>query len=212
MRKKLLLLSLLFVVLFAHAKSEHLKFMGIPLDGKISSFNRELQKKGFVLDAFSGKEFDGYIYNGIFAGEKAQVFVYFDAKSKIVYQAAVIIKRYSKDSVIKLYEDMRDMLDEKYSQNEAVRFYENMLVEYGEEMKEEGITPFQWKRTTEEEGYEATTICLPNSERNHLLGDIKVFVRDMISNVTNSTEYYLFIKYSDWQNDNSQRKNRMDDL
>ena len=107
---------------------------------------------------------------------------------------------------------MRDMLEEKYSQDEGVRFFENMKNEYGEKMKEEGITPFEWKHTTEEEGYEATTFLIPNLNTRDLQGDIKVFVRESFSNITYSTDYNLYIRYSDWQNDNSQRGNRMDDL
>ena len=118
MKKLLSFLFAVFVILSAQAQSEHLKFMGIPLDGKISAFNKELQKKGFTLDEFAGKRLDGtYIYNGIFAGERAQVFVSYDDKTKIVYQAAVVIKSYSKELVISKYEDMRDMLEEKYSQD-----------------------------------------------------------------------------------------------
>ena len=36
----------LFSILL-QAQTEHFKFMGIPLDGKISAFDRELKKKGF---------------------------------------------------------------------------------------------------------------------------------------------------------------------
>lgn len=213
MKKEFLLILCCLFSVVLQAKTEHLKFMGIPLDGKISVFNREMQKKGFKLDDYAGKRIEGtYIYDGVFAGERARVFIDYDAKTKIVYQAAVVITLYTKESVTSKYEDMRDMLEEKYSQDESVSILERFRLEYGEKMKEEGKTPFEWKHITEEKGYEATTFFIPNLESRTLLGDIKVFVRESFSNITYSTEYNLFIRYSDRQNDNSQRDNRMDDL
>lgn len=213
MKRILFFLVLAFVVFGTNAQNAHLKFMGIPLDGKISAFNKELKKKGFMLDEFAGKKIEGtYIYNGIFAGERAQVFVSYDDKTQIVYQAVVIIRRYSKESVTRAYEDMRDMLEEKYSLDEGIRLLEEMRIEYGEKMRKEGMAPFEWKHTTEEDGYEATTFLIPNLESRDLQGDIKVFVKESFSKLSYSTDYNLYIRYSDWQNDNSQRNNRIDDL
>lgn len=44
MKKIFAFLFTAFFVLTVQAQSVHLKFMGIPLDGKISAFNRKLQK------------------------------------------------------------------------------------------------------------------------------------------------------------------------
>lgn len=213
MKKQIIIIITLFVALVAQGQNEHFKFMGIPIDGKISSFDKELQKKGFKLDDIMGKSLeDAYIYNGIFAGENAQIYVNYDVKSKIVYQAVVIIKRSTKESVTRLYQDMRDMLEEKYSQDEGVRFIEDQNEKYGEEMKKNGIDLFQWKHIAEKDGYETTSFFIPNVKSRDLLGLIEVFGGDMLSNVTYTTDYLLFIKYIDWQNSNSQRDNRMDDL
>jgi hypothetical protein len=206
------ILAILFTLKLV-AQCPHLKFMGIPLDGKISAFNKEMQKKGFTLDKQLSKAMEGvHIYNGNFAGERGQVFISFDDKTKIVYLAGVLIKHYTKQSAIKGYEDMRDMLEEKYSQDDDVRYFENMKNERGEQLKEQGITPFEWKQTSEEEGYEATTFIIPNLESRSIIGDIKVFLSESYSNVSYTTEYNLYIRYTDWQNDKSQRENRMDDL
>ena len=56
MKRILFFLVLAFVVFGTNAQNAHLKFMGIPLDGKISAFNKELKKKGFMLDEFAGKK------------------------------------------------------------------------------------------------------------------------------------------------------------
>ena len=60
MKRILFFLVLAFVVFGTNAQNAHLKFMGIPLDGKISAFNKELKKKGFMLDEFAGKKIDLY--------------------------------------------------------------------------------------------------------------------------------------------------------
>ena len=48
MNKRTILIGIccLFSILL-QAQTEHFKFMGTPLDGKISAFDRELKKKGF---------------------------------------------------------------------------------------------------------------------------------------------------------------------
>lgn len=214
--KKFLAIIVLMLSISAQAQeqSNHLKFMGIPLDGKISSFNKELQKKGFMLDELTGKRIGGtYIYNGYFAGEKAQVFVDYDEKSKIVYQASAIIKHYTKEQAISMYKEMRDMIETKYSQDEGVKFMQNIIDKNAEKIKEEGISPFEWKKTLEENGYETTMFFIPdiNTTRG-LIGLIRVYVRETFSTITNSINYNLFISYTDDQNEDMQRKNRIDDL
>ena len=65
------------------------------------------------------------------------------------------------------------------------------------------------ERTTEYNGYETTTFLIPDSES--LVGDITVFVSESIS-IRNTPCYTLYIRYSDWQNDESHFGNEMDDL
>ena len=199
--------------LFLQAQTEHFKFMGIPLNGKISSFDRELKKKGFKLDDFASKTLKGsYMYKGIFAGEKSQVLVSYDEKTKIVYQACVIITHFTKESAITNYRSMCDMIEEKYRKHEAVQFYENMKIENGEEMKKDGVTPFEWKHVYEKDGYETTSFIIPQINSTDFQGTIMVYVEDLFSNITYSTDYYLFIRYTDWQNDNLHKDSQINDL
>lgn len=216
MKKTLLIFLCCLFSVVLQAQTEHLNFMGIPLDGKIKAFNKELQKKGFVLDELAGKMLDGtYIYNGIFAGERAQVFVNYDRKTKVVYCAAAIIKCYSKEQALGKYENMYDMLEEKYSHDEGVMFIENaykkLKEHYGDTLEDRGVAPFEWKKREIEDDYEVATFIIPNVEKG-IKGDIRLFISESYSNITHSTEYNLFVKYSDWQNDDSARDNRMDDL
>ena len=211
MKKILFSFLAIIIALNTFAQDRHLRFMDIPLDGKISAFNKELKMKGFTQDELARKHIKGaYIYNGVFAGENAQVFIDYDSKTKIVYQACVIITRYSKESVTQLYENMRDMLEEKYSKDEGVQFFEIMKEELGNKMKEDGIEHFQWKHTSIENGYEATNFLIPNLDKRDLLGVIKIFVSESLT--SDIPKYDLYIRYSDWQNSELNRENKMDDL
>lgn len=214
MNKRIVLscICCLFSILL-QAQTEHLKFMGIPLDGNINAFDKELKKKGFELDPYSGKMLDGtYIYNGVFSGETAQILVFYDNRTKNVYQAAVIIKCYTKTIAVRKYQDIRDMLEEKYSQDEAVKFYNDLNAEHGEEMKKDGLNLFEWKHTEEKDGYETTLFLIPNLRDREFRGIIEVSVSETFSNVTYCTDYNLYIKYSDWKNENLHRENAIDDL
>ena len=211
--RKILILILLSIALVANAQIDHFNFMGIPLDGKISSFNRELKKKGFSLEPYVGKEFDGtYIYKGIFAGNLAQVFVFYDVKTKIVYQACVVIERNSKYLVIDSYKDMCNKLEEKYINDEGVAYMRKLNREKGEQMKENGVNPFEWKLITNEDGYEATTFIIPSLKTGRFKGLIKVFVCESNIERPSSNKYKLYIRYTDWANDKSNQDNIMDDF
>ena len=199
--------------LFLQAQTEHFKFMGIPLNGKITKFDRELKKKGFKLDDYASKTLKGsYMYNGIFAGEKSQVLVSYDEKTKIVYQACVIINHLTKENAITNYKSLCSMIEEKYRNNEAVQFYENMKTEHGEEMKKDGIKPFEWKHVFEKDGYETMNFIIPQIMSADSLGTIMVYVEELFSNITYNTEYYLFIRYTDWQNDKLHKNSQINDL
>ena len=104
------------------------------------------------------------------------------------------------------------MIEEKYRNNEAVQFYENMKTEHGEEMKKDGIKPFEWKHVFEKDGYETMNFIIPQIMSADFLGTIMVYVEDLFSNITYSTDYYLFIRYTDWQNDNLHKDSQINDL
>lgn len=91
--KKILVIILLltpFIATSDHAqeKFEHLSFMGIPIDGKIKSFKKNLEKKG--LRYYTNLN-NHYVFKGIFAGDVADVFAMYDNKTQIVYGVGVNI-------------------------------------------------------------------------------------------------------------------------
>ena len=79
-------------------------------------------------------------------------------------------------------------------------------------MKKDGLNLFDWKHTEEKDGYETTLFLIPNLGGREFRGTIEVFVGEMFSNVTYSTDYMLYIKYSDCKNENLHRENNIEDL
>lgn len=118
--KKAVLFTIAFIIaISSSAQTEHMKFMGIPIDGTISSFSRQLKKKGFVRDRLYNifeDHLSGYrIFIGSFAGEnKANVIVFYDVKTKLVYNVKVHIKCYSEIDVNGKYESFLSKINSKY--------------------------------------------------------------------------------------------------
>lgn len=118
MTKRSIFFSLaLLIVTTLSAQTTHLKFMGIPLTGTINNFQTKLQQKGFYPDATVNRVNDvgtRYFKGGTFSGEKAEIFVYYNPKTKIVYKAKACIDRSSDENVKSLYSKFKYSIGEKY--------------------------------------------------------------------------------------------------
>lgn len=83
------IISILFVLCLCMAASaqQHLKFMGIPLDGTVDSFALKLKAKGVTYDSEKSKAMGPgeKVYKGTFMGEKATFMVFFNTKSRVVF-------------------------------------------------------------------------------------------------------------------------------
>ena len=92
MRKILLILLILTPFIassnYAQGKLEHLKFMGIPIDGKIKQFRKNLEKKGLRYYVALNNY---YVFEGFFAGDETRIYALFDENTQIVYSVGVII-------------------------------------------------------------------------------------------------------------------------
>ena len=85
---------LLFVCLATLSVSaEHLKFKGIPLTGTITQFTAKLKAQGVTISPDNKTAPNGTRwFTGSFYGQKANIFVYYDTTSKIVYRAKACIE------------------------------------------------------------------------------------------------------------------------
>ena len=130
MKKHLLLiLCALFISVSLSAQSsssQHLKFMGIPINGSITNFQNKLIAKGFKYDQSGSKALDSptRIYNGQFAGESAILYVYYDQTQKFVYRAKAVIQRSSEEQILSKMRMYRNQLIEKYNASAEEGVYE----------------------------------------------------------------------------------------
>lgn len=121
MKKYLLfILCAFFISTSLSAKSnssQHLKFMGIPINGSITNFQNKLIAKGFKYDQAGSKALESptRIFKGQFAGETAKIYVYYDRDQKFVYRVKVVIQRNTEEQIITKMRMFRNQLIEKYN-------------------------------------------------------------------------------------------------
>ena len=223
------------MALTMQAQEEHLKFMGIPIDGSIKSFQKELKEKGFSRESSK----DGYrTYEGDFAGEKVELWVYFDKSSRIVYQVGVIIPCYYERIARNKYRELKWQLMSKYNAAELSTYaqvYKNSGELLEKSIKSGYLNSLNWsKEYQKENGTDVTEIYIGKPVLNKYEGvDTLSFATIMMEswgNVgsitikTTKIENYPFsvnfmkyencvaIIYCDSQNDRKARTNKEDDL
>lgn len=217
MRKSLLLLMLVsLLALTSFAQTEHMKFMGIPIDGPLKNFCSQLKKKGFVRDPYETKHKDSRIYIGEFAGHNSKVFVYSDVKSNNVHSVIVNIPSFEEDIALNIYNHLKELLIEKYREDIGVREYERLNERFADKIQEGKLKELKWRYEKEgDDGYEVTYISLPRPTHESIsneLGYIGIYVRKDYSYAYKRTEYNVVISYTDNQNFSLCKNNIQDDL
>lgn len=127
MKKSIILLIISIVALCIPMQAQHLKFMGIPLNGTITQFQSKLQAKGMKYNKSISQQLPAGVrmFNGTFAGEKAEVFIYYEPGSKNVYKSKVVTGYPDANSCNTKYEELKSLLMSKYSDAESATDYEN---------------------------------------------------------------------------------------
>lgn len=112
--KKILLITITFlfsVSLNAQNEGEHMKFKGIPIDGTLEGFTKEMTQKGFT---YQGTEDGMAVFEGEFAATKGCTVVAV-TKSNAVHKVAVAFPDCDTWSCLSnKYESLKDMLTQKY--------------------------------------------------------------------------------------------------
>ena len=112
------IISVLFALCLCMAASaqQHMKFMGIPLDGSIDDFTLKLKAKGVTYNAEKSKDSGPgtRIFNGTFIGEDAIFVVFYNAKSEIVFGAAVELSYLNVESAHMPFMNLLEQLRNKY--------------------------------------------------------------------------------------------------
>lgn len=114
--KKILSLVVCMLICLSVQADEHLKFMGIPLDGTITQFQAKLAKKGVAHDVAGSKVLPpgSRLFKGVFSGKEAYIHIYYDTASKLVYRAKVVITTSDDQDFENNYNYFVRMLSEKY--------------------------------------------------------------------------------------------------
>ena len=116
MRKKTLIFLLLLFALATMAQTEHVRFLGIPLDGNIRQFQEVLMEKGCTYDQDGNALLPKGIraFKGFYAGHDAQLLVFYDETSNLVYQAQAVITCQGEEACEAVFNDINSQLQKKY--------------------------------------------------------------------------------------------------
>lgn len=183
MRKLVLILITLIVAIAAHAQGEHLKFMGIELKGSITEFQQQLLTKGMRVSYVSKGLPEGErVYDGRFSGYPAQVVVFFNSRTRLVYRAKVMIDLEGRDHATSLLNEMKAKLDIKYGG--AKRRSQDFTDEYGHKFEQSAYTLAD--------------------------GEIDLFVTS--SGYTDHDTFYVNIDYKDAKNTSINTLDELEDL
>ena len=98
--KKLIVLFMLLMLL-SSGYAQHLKFEGIPIDGSITNFQKQLSSKGININNTKSKDapIGQRIFNGRFHGYNSEITVFYGRKSKVVYKVEVVIVSKKKEVI-----------------------------------------------------------------------------------------------------------------
>ena len=145
--KKLIILPLLFVAVFASAQIEVTKFLGIPVDGSKQQMIQKIKEKGYLYNIIYDR------LEGEFNGR--DVFIYVVTNNNKVYRILVEDAVYSSEGDIKIR--YNTLLRQFKNNNQK---YLSMSTEDGELSESEDIS---YEMTIHNKRYEAAFIQITNT-------------------------------------------------
>lgn len=165
--------------------SEHLKFMGIPLTGTISQFHSKILAKGCKVSKYNNLTDNGTrAYTGSFIGNKADIYVYYDVNTKIVYRAKAVISGLSDK-----------LADQKY-----IEFKYKLMQKYGDGVEGEN------------NGKSAHYFISYDLAANLAIGEIDIYISENESYYGYPYHFNLHIDYWDYKNKAAHNESDLDEL
>lgn len=162
----MLLLIVIFSSLSAFGQEEHMKFMGIPIDGKVSKFDKKLREKGFTLIHDLNPM---YFYKGLFAGKSASIFVYTETKTSLVYQVAVTIPCFTKEMCEDEYKQFKERLIYKYNckkDSDIIAMVDSDSIEFAEKIKNDELCLNTYNVKNDDNGNEQAFVNIYRIDEN----------------------------------------------
>lgn len=112
---KRLIFSFFIIFLSLSISAQHLKFMGIPIDGNINTFASKLNAKGFSISPLNKDAGVGLrIMVGRFFNEAAQLWISYTPSTKTVYSVRVVFWSDSETVCKSFKEELEESIKEKY--------------------------------------------------------------------------------------------------
>ena len=172
MKHILAFLLALLVTANISAQTEHVKFLGIPLDGNIQQFQENLSARGCVYDQKTSDLLPKGMraFKGAYAKHDALMIVLYDETADVVYQAKAIITCHGMEMGDSVFNEINGQL-----QSEFGTLLSTKSIQYGHESY----------------GY---TILSPERV---VIGDIGLF---MTKDENNSNVYLVQVQYTDTAN------------
>lgn len=191
MKKLLLTLCcMLFAIATIAQTNNHIKFMGIPLTGTIAQFQAKLVAKGCTYNKVASSSISNgtRAFKGTFVGNKVDIYVYYDIKTKIVYRTKAVVSGVSEDLAEQEYSKIKDLLSQKYGSGS-----EDMYV-------------------GTKDGKESVSFISANEE-DEINGSIDLFItQDEETWVRAPFNYNLHIDYNDRVNTNKHENQQLDEI
>lgn len=101
--------------------------MGIPIDGTVTEFQKKLEAKGMSYDAQTSKNLEAGIraMDGVFAGYKCKIALYYTPKTKNMYAVQVLMESNNEETIDSRTNEMVQLAFQKYEDS----FYELDTIE-----------------------------------------------------------------------------------
>lgn len=117
--KHLFLLILLAFCVVCSAQTNHMKFMGIPIEGTLNSFVQKLKNKGYI---FITQQNGSVALKGEFAGYKDCIIVVkrFSDRDQVQYAGVCFPQEETWTGITNYYYTLKDRLSKKYGEPECI--------------------------------------------------------------------------------------------
>ena len=170
--RTILISFFLVLSLSSTAQTDHVRFLGIPLDGTIQQFQENLTGNGCSFDQKTSSLLPTGVrtFKGVFAGHDAQLFVFYDETTNLVYQAQAVITCHGEEACEEVFHDINNQLQAKYG-----TLLSTKSIQFGHESY----------------GYSIL------SEQRVVMGDAGIFVT---KNENTPDEYSVYVQYTDTAN------------
>lgn len=189
---KRLLIFIITVVCCVIVQARHLEFMGIPINGTITTFQTKLQAKGCSLSKESNQLPIGIRgLKGVYAGKDCNIYVWYNHKTKQVYKVRVITNcGKSIDNAHYTFFYYKNLLNQKYS--------------------EQALTSDMLEDSNNGEyDFDVMVLEPPIEVGSQLVGSINLYI---IEYDTYPTTYGVSVTYEDFDNSFKNEQKTLDDI